>query len=760
MEQQQMKKEQIIAQIENLTKEIAALKIAEKKHERTENLLRKSDEKFRFLFDTAPIGLSISNAEGKIISANSTLQELLGYTMEELKGMNFVQFYTDKDERKRLLDKLYESNHVRDFETVFTNKQGVSWNVLINSDYIGLDNERVLLTSFHDLTGLKNAQAELKQSEARYHTLFSNAPIGITVTDFQGYFHATNQAIQDLLGYTSEELSKMKISEFYEDKQARDNLIERTRQEGIVRDFETVFTDRNGRRFSVLINTDLIHMEEEQMVLLTSIRDISGLKKFEDELKRERDFNRAILNTTDSLIAVIDLEGRIVTFNHSCEKITGYTISEIKGKFLWELLTSEKEETKEAISKMLGGEYPYIYETYFKTKTGEDRVVSWTGTVINRTDGKADYLMSTGIDITESRKAKQALQEANEKLAEWIKALEERSEEMSRLSEMGGQLQLCQTVEEVCSISAQYIRMICNKSRGAIYLINPSKDLAEAMQIWGEPVNTEKVFLPSKCWATRKSRIHRIDSAHPGLKCEHITGPDEGQYICIPMMAQGEILGILHLNHDAFSAEDLNLKETLYNDHKIQLVNSIAEHIALALTNLRLRETLRQQSIRDVLTGLYNRRYMEETLSREIIRAQRENREVGVIMFDIDHFKEFNDLAGHDGGDALLKELGSLLLKNFRGGDIVCRYGGEEFFVVLPSADLQSTKEKAENLRKSVKELMVYHLGKPLGKCTISLGVAAYPKNGSTNEALIKSADIALYEAKESGRDRVVVCTD
>ena len=752
-----MKKEQLIARIEKLTKEIAELKIAEKKHEDTENLLRKSDEKFRFLFDTAPIGLSISNAEGKIISANATLREFLGYTMEELKGMNFVQFYTDKDERKRLLEKLYESNHVRDFETVFTNKQGVSWNVLINSDYIGLDNERVLLTSFHDLTGLKNAQAELKQSEARYHTLFSNAPIGITVTDFQGYFHATNQAIQNLLGYTSEELSKMEISKFYEDKQARDKLLERTRKEGIVRDFETVFTDRNGRRFSVLINTDMIHMEEEQMVLLTSIRDISGLKKFEDELKRERDFNRAILNTTDSLIVVIDLEGRIVTFNHSCEKITGYTIGEIEGKFLWELLTFEKEKTREAISKMLGGEYPYIYETYFKTKTGEDKVVSWTGTVINRADGKADYLMSTGIDITESRKAKQALQEANEKLAEWIKELEERSQEMKKLSEMGGQLQLCQTSQEVCAISAQYIKMICKDSSGAIYLINPSKDLAEAVQMWGENVCSEKIFLPSKCWATRKSRLHRVDPSHPGLKCEHITGPDSGQYICIPMMAQGELLGILHLNQDSLKAGASETKDILYNNHKIQLISNVAEHISLALTNLKLRETLRQQSIRDLLTGLYNRRYMEETLVRELERAKRDQTHISVIMLDIDHFKQFNDLSGHDAGDALLKELGGLLTNSFRGGDIACRYGGEEFFIVLPGASLQNAVDRAEALRKSVKEMMVYHLGKPLGKCTISLGVAAYPQSGTTIEQLIKTSDSALYQAKENGRDRVVV---
>jgi len=132
---------------------------------------------------------------------------------------------------------------------------------------------------------------------------------------------------------------------------------------------------------------------------------------------------------------------------------------------------------------------------------------------------------------------------------------------------------------------------------------------------------------------------------------------------------------------------------------------------------------------------------------------------VWVIMFDIDHFKDFNDVFGHDGGDALLRELGSFLIKNTRGGDIVSRYGGEEFVVVLPSASLENTRLRAEELRKGVKELMVYHLGKPLGKCTLSFGVAAFPEHGMTNEGILKSADNALYRAKNEGRDRVVVAS-
>ncbi len=148
---------------------------------------------------------------------------------------------------------------------------------------------------------------------------------------------------------------------------------------------------------------------------------------------------------------------------------------------------------------------------------------------------------------------------------------------------------------------------------------------------------------------------------------------------------------------------------------------------------------------------------MEETLTRELHRAEREKNPLGVIMFDIDHFKDFNDQFGHDGGDALLRALGAFLIKRTRGGDIVSRYGGEEFVIVFPNANLEDTRLQAEKLREDVKDLMVYHLGKLLMTCTLSFGVAAYPEHGSTCEMILKSADTALYYAKNNGRDRVAV---
>src|SRR5881396_1344490 len=218
--------------------------------------------------------------------------------------------------------------------------------------------------------------------------------------------------------------------------------------------------------------------------------------------------------------------------------------------------------------------------------------------------------------------------------------------------------------------------------------------------------------------------------------------------ICVPMMAQGEALGILHLGYQEVGR---------LTESKQRFAVAVAEHVALALSNLKLHETLRSQSIRDPLTGLFNRRFMEESLIREVLRAARNQGPLGVIMIDLDGFKSFNDTFGHDAGDTLLRELGFLLRNNIRAEDIACRYGGEEFTLVLPEATLEATLERAEQIREEIKRLKVLHRDQDLGQVTVSLGVAVFPNHGTTGEALLRAADTALYRAKIDGRDRVAV---
>jgi diguanylate cyclase (GGDEF)-like protein len=312
---------------------------------------------------------------------------------------------------------------------------------------------------------------------------------------------------------------------------------------------------------------------------------------------------------------------------------------------------------------------------------------------------------------------------------------------------MGDELQSCMTVAEAYAVIADAARHLFAEEAGALCVLSASRNVVEAVVVWG-PASGEQVFAPDDCWGLRRGRPHLVEDPSSRLRCRHLDHPAPATYLCVPMMAQGEALGVLHIQHSAPGH---------FTEPRQQLVQTVADSVALALANLNLRETLRQQSIRDALTGLFNRRYLEETLEREVRRVTRAQSPLGLIMLDLDHFKRFNDSFGHEAGDAVLRELGVYLTGQVRGEDIVCRYGGEEFLLVLPEASLEVTRQRAEQLREGIKHLHVHHMGQALGPLMLSLGVAGYPDHGLTATTLVRAADAALYRAKREGRDRVMV---
>jgi diguanylate cyclase (GGDEF)-like protein len=351
-------------------------------------------------------------------------------------------------------------------------------------------------------------------------------------------------------------------------------------------------------------------------------------------------------------------------------------------------------------------------------------------------------------DITKRRKTEAALHEANQRLEAWVGELEQRTREMTLLNEMGDILRACLSTEEAYHVIVRVAQQIFPVQVGALYVLASSRDTVEAAAVWGDPALVEKSFSPQECWALRRGRTHCVENSHSGMLCRHIHQPPPEGYMCIPMMAQSEALGVLHL----MQPDSIKMTDT-----KQRMAVTMAEHIAMALSNLRLHETLRSQSIRDPLTGLFNRRFMEESLELEIRRATRNQRPLGMIMIDLDHFKYFNDNFGHEAGDLLLKELGALLKGNIRGEDIACRYGGEEFTLILPEGTGAVTRQRAEFFKDAIQRLDVHFRGHPLGKITASMGVAVFPDHGRTASTLIDAADRALYRSKAAGRDRVTL---
>ncbi|MBF0317268.1 MAG: diguanylate cyclase [Nitrospirae bacterium] len=345
------------------------------------------------------------------------------------------------------------------------------------------------------------------------------------------------------------------------------------------------------------------------------------------------------------------------------------------------------------------------------------------------------------------------LELANQKLSERATVLQQRDNENRHLSKMSELLLACATVEEACAIIAQTSSDLFPGDSGALYAFSSSHNILESRAVWGGVPPESDMFKPDECWALRRGRPHTILYAQSVLRCRHVGGSPNA-YICVPMMAQGEILGLLHLQVSPVAglqddSQSLKTKE--------QLATVIAENSAMAIANLKLRQTLQHLSTRDPLTGLYNRRYMEEAFEMERSRAVRKGTSVGVIMVDIDHFKRFNDTFGHEAGDAVLRELGIFLKKNIRSGDIACRYGGEEFTLIMPDASLDVALQRAELLREGVKHINVVFERRSLGVITLSLGVAVLPEHGVETQTIFQAADNALYSAKHQGRDRACI---
>lgn len=352
-------------------------------------------------------------------------------------------------------------------------------------------------------------------------------------------------------------------------------------------------------------------------------------------------------------------------------------------------------------------------------------------------------------DITDRKRADEQLKVA-------LLESEALSKESNELGELGDSLQSCQTTDEAYRMCENALPALLGFRPGSLCVLNPSRDLVESVASWNNCSTTQAVFHPDDCWGLRRGKSY----GGPGspLPCSHVDASCSVNYLCVPLAAQGETFGLLYVEDRSRPGSSMP-PLAMQTEQAIlrRRANAVAERVSLALANLKLREMLRGQSIRDALTGLYNRRYLEESLKREIHRADRTGRGLSVAMLDLDHFKHFNDTFGHQVGDILLKEVAAVIRGRVRAGDLACRYGGEEFSLIIAEADAEGTYRCVESIRDAIKHLSLHHRGQTLGAITISAGIAAYPAHGDTPEDLLRAADDALYRAKKAGRDRIFI---
>ena len=328
------------------------------------------------------------------------------------------------------------------------------------------------------------------------------------------------------------------------------------------------------------------------------------------------------------------------------------------------------------------------------------------------------------------------------------KRVEDRTTEISILQTFGGLLNACSTLDEASEVLNNVIPRLLPEFKGSISIIKSSRNRLDRIADWGGDWPGADRFAPGECWSLRKGHQHLSTEHGIQTLCHHwVDIPTDHQTLCIPLLAQGETIGVLHF----VMPMDVSL------DHYKGLSNAISEQVGLTLANIQLRDSLREQAIRDPLTGLFNRRYMLEALDQSHSRAERTQTEIAIMMIDLDHFKLFNDNFGHDAGDHVLKAVSQVLKDSLRQEDIACRYGGEEFCIVCPSTNEQQALQIAKRIGKGISALELNMNQLSLGTVTTSIGIALYPNHADNMEDTIKAADEALYVAKQNGRDRAEV---
>ncbi len=455
--------------------------------------------------------------------------------------------------------------------------------------------------------------------------------------------------------------------------------------------------------------------------------------------------------------AIVGLDGRWIDVNHALCAMLGYSEQELlAGSFQDITHPNDIERDLTHVGDLLAGRgNSYRMEKRYFHKLGHAIHAQLDVAVQRDEQGQPVHFISQIQDISARKRVEAELQDSKRQLEAGFARLERQNEEITVLGELSAILQACHSFDEMLPPIGRFAQLLFPGFSGALYLMHASRNYLECVTHFGQPDLGESVFHPDACWALRRGQQHWLGQDE--LRCMHVlASAADRSTLCIPVMAHGEIIAVFFLQADA-AIGNLQLQEM--RPHLEQLAAMVADRIGIAIANVRLRETLRLQSIRDPLSGLLNRRYLEESLPRELGLARRERQKLAVLMIDVDHFKRFNDTYGHETGDQALRLIGQLFISQFRGSDIACRFGGEEFAIVLPRTDLIQARTRAQELLEKVRQLEVTHQGAVVGTLTISLGIACFPEQGETAAALIEAADQALYQAKRKGRN-CLVCSE
>jgi diguanylate cyclase (GGDEF)-like protein/PAS domain S-box-containing protein len=612
-----------------------------------------------------------------------------------------------------------------------------------------LDLEAMVQERTKTLVGMGDA---LRLSEERYRSVVEASPALVCSLEADGRITFANEVLASYFNATTTGLSGKSLYEFMPAESA---ALVRERLESLS-DSQPIFSLEYPTR-----------VRGEERWLRWVIRavftdglakyhavgeDITAQKLAAQQLEQSEQKYRSLFETMAQGVVYQDAEGKIISANPAAERILGLTLDQMQGRTsvdpYWRAIhpdgTDFPGETHPAMVALHTGRA--VKDVVMGVYNPQSDSYRWIN--INASpqflpgEDRPYQVYATFEDITPQKLSELAIQKANQQLQKGV-------EQLSLLAQLDELLQMCQNEQEAYAAIGTLIARIFPEESGVIAVAENDDSIRVVMR-WGATGHAESLT-PDGCFALRRGRPYLVEDTSAGLICSYMNPEAPSTSLCIPMIAQNEVYGSLHLLAPLGGNGSGGLDES---SRKLGMM--VANSIALALSNIRLREKLRAQAVRDPLTGLYNRRFMEESLNRELERARRKGTPLGVMMLDIDHFKAYNDRYGHEAGDRLLTAVANLMRARIRTSDIACRYGGEEFIIVLPETNSKAALERAELLTQQISQLRIEFEEQLLDPVSVSVGVASYPGDGQDVQTLLRLADKALYRAKDLGRNRVM----
>ncbi len=561
----------------------------------------------------------------------------------------------------------------------------------------------------------------------------------LVTIDSDGKFIDVNSATETMTGVLRDKLIGSDFSSYFTEPARARSGYEQAFTLGHISNWHLAIRHTSGAITEVLCNASVFHNEAGEIVgIFASAHDITAFKRTEEQLRAASHYARSLIEASQDPLVTISADGKIMDTNKATEKVTGVSRESIIGSDFCDYFT-EPEKARAGYKLVFSQGYVTDYPLAIRHTSGAVTEVLYNASVYLDENDKVAGVFAAARDISRLRSSQQELEKSNH--------------EILIMGQMTEFLQSCQSAEETYPIIQSTMAQLFPDSSGSCFILNDVSNFLEEVAKWGDSSISETLFLMEDCWALRRGHLHSFDTQQSiNVRCKHVWR-DNTSYICVPLLAHGHCrtLGTIHLT----PVTPLESKSAL--DHRRQLAISAADNISLALTNLKLRESLKTLSLHDPLTGLFNRRFMEETMDREIVRATRLDQSLIIAMLDIDHFKNFNDTYGHNAGDLVLKQVAGIL-KGFRSGlDVSCRFGGEEFILILTDITLEQATPRLEDLREAIGKLNLTVGCRNLPCITVSMGVSLFPSHGTTAQELIKGADEALYRAKKNGRDRMEI---